>query len=135
MTEQPMTPRMSSSSYSAIVPAFSWANRRASAASAGCSFSARSAWATRPTLLGHWSLDHLFVDAPNRYVSDAGSRAPRASCETTDRGLVELARRVGYESGVLVQPAFKHAFGVAPRAYRDQPDTTSVMVDFVVRRR
>jgi hypothetical protein len=57
-----MTPRMSFSSYRQTIRVSSWANRRAIDASAGCSSSARSAWATSPTLNSPWSLDHLFVD-------------------------------------------------------------------------
>jgi AraC-like DNA-binding protein len=125
-----MTPRMFSSSYSWTIPALSWANRRASAVSAGCSFSARSAWATRPTLLGAG----VSTIAPIRYVSRRRLTGAARELRTTDRGLVEIARRAGYESEFSSSHAFKHAFGVAPRAY-NEPGATSVMADFLVRRR
>jgi len=64
----------------------------------------------------------------------AGSPAPPRQLRTSDLGLAGIARLAGYESEFSFSRAFKRAFGVAPRVYRDRDDGKAAMDDFVLER-
>ncbi len=64
----------------------------------------------------------LVGESPMRYVTRARLAHAAALLHSTDATLAEIARRTGYETEFSLSKAFKRAFGIAPGAYRGQPD-------------
>ena len=61
----------------------------------------------------------LTGDSPIRYVTRCRLARAARQLRTTDAALAEIARLAGYESVFSFSRAFKRAFGVAPRPYRE----------------
>jgi AraC-like DNA-binding protein len=76
----------------------------------------------------------LTGDSPIRYVTRCRLTRAARQLRTSDHGLAEIARLAGYESEFSFSRAFKRAFGVAPRAYRERGDGETAMNDFVFER-
>jgi AraC-like DNA-binding protein len=86
----------------------------------------RSAFAARfRTLTG---------DSPIRYVTRCRLARAARQLRTSHAGLAEIALLAGYESEFSFSRAFKRAFGVAPRAYREQDDESTAMNEFLTQR-
>jgi len=76
----------------------------------------------------------LTGDSPIRYVTRCRLTRAARQLRTSDLGLAEIGRLAGYESEFSFSRAFKRAFGVAPRAYRERDDGETAMNDFVLQR-
>src|SRR5262245_43937915 len=61
----------------------------------------------------------LTGDSPIRYLTRYRLARAATRLRTTDASLAEIGRRAGYESVFSFSRAFKRAFGVPPRAYRE----------------
>jgi AraC family transcriptional regulator len=55
---------------------------------------------------------------PHRYVVEARLRAARALIETTDLGMQEICRRLGFENRCAFARVFRQSFGMSPTAHR-----------------
>src|SRR5207244_733556 len=64
----------------------------------------------------------LTGDSPIRYVTRCRLARAARHLRTSRAGLAEIALLAGYESEFSFSRAFKRAFGVAPRSYREQTD-------------
>ena len=62
------------------------------------------------------------------------TRQSRPAAPHTDIALAGIARHAGYESEFSFSRAFKRAFGVAPRSYREQDDDKTAMNEFLIQR-
>jgi AraC-like DNA-binding protein len=87
-----------------------------------CSMS-RSAFAAR--------FRALTGDSPIRYVTRCRLTRAARQLRTGDAPLTEIALRAGYESEFSFSRAFKRAFGLAPRAYREQDEGSDALNDFL----
>jgi AraC-like DNA-binding protein len=91
---------------------------------AGLCAMSRSAFAAR--------FRRLTGDSPIRYVTRCRLTRAARQLRTSGVGLAEVARLAGYESEFSFSRAFKRAFGVAPRAYRQRDDGGEAMSDFLI---
>jgi AraC-like DNA-binding protein len=86
----------------------------------------RSAFAARfRTLTG---------DSPIRYATRCRLARAARQLRMSRAGLAEIALLAGYESEFSFSRAFKRAFGVAPRSYREQDDAKTAMNEFLIQR-
>ena len=92
---------------------------------AGLCAMSRSAFAAR--------FRRLTGDSPIRYVTRCRLARAARQLRTSDTGVAEIARRAGYESEFSFSRAFKRAFGVAPRLYREQDEGMTAMNEFVTK--
>jgi AraC-like DNA-binding protein len=75
----------------------------------------------------------LTGDSPIRYVTRCRLARAARQLATTDAALAEIARLAGYESVFSFSRAFKRAFGVAPRPYRERGGPTEALREFAAR--
>ena len=66
-----------------------------------------------------------------RYVTRSRLTRAARQLRTGDAPLTEIALRAGYESEFSFSRAFARAFGVAPRAYREEDEGGDAMNDFL----
>jgi AraC-like DNA-binding protein/mannose-6-phosphate isomerase-like protein (cupin superfamily) len=64
----------------------------------------------------------LVGESPRRYITRTRLAHAAALLHTTDASLAEIATRVGYATEFSFSKAFKRTLGVAPGAYRGQPN-------------
>jgi len=64
----------------------------------------------------------LVGESPRRYITRTRLAHAAALLHTTDASLTEIAVRAGYATEFSFGKAFKRTFGVAPGAYRGQPN-------------
>jgi AraC-like DNA-binding protein len=93
---------------------------------AGLCAMSRSAFAAR--------FRRLTGDSPIRYVTRCRLARAARQLRNGNLGLAEIAQRAGYESEFSFSRAFKRAFGVAPRVYRERDEGRAAMSDFLVQR-
>ena len=74
-------------------------------------------------------------DSPVRYVTRCRLARAARQLRMSRAGLAEIALLAGYESEFSFSRAFKRAFGVAPRAFREQDDESTAMNEFLAQRR
>src|SRR5262249_21113951 len=91
---------------------------------AGLCAMSRSAFATR--------VRALTGDSPIRYVTRCRLARAARQLRTSDATLAQLALLAGYESEFSLGRAFKRAFGVAPRSYREQEDEQTAMNEVLI---
>ena len=94
---------------------------------AGLCAMSRSAFATR--------FRALTGDSPIRYLIRCRLARAARQLRTSDATLAQIALVAGYESEFSFSRAFKRAFGVAPRSYREQEDEQTAMNELLVQRR
>src|SRR5207244_10188508 len=91
---------------------------------AGLCAMSRSAFASR--------FRALTGDSPIRYATRCRLNRAARQLRTSEATLAQIALLAGYESEFSFSRAFKRAFGIPPRAYRDQDDGTNAINDFLV---
>ena len=64
----------------------------------------------------------LVGESPRRYITRTRLAHAAALLHTTDASLAEIATQAGYATEFSFSKAFKRTFGVAPGAYRGQPN-------------
>jgi AraC-like DNA-binding protein/mannose-6-phosphate isomerase-like protein (cupin superfamily) len=75
---------------------------------------------SRSAFAGRFRL--LVGESPKRYITRMRLAHAAALLHKTDASLAEIATRAGYASEFSFGKAFKRGFGVAPGAYRGQPN-------------
>jgi AraC-like DNA-binding protein len=70
----------------------------------------------------------LVGESPQRYMTRTRLAHAAALLRTSDASLAQIAARTCYGSEFSFGKAFKRTFGVAPGAYRGQPDTPRVQL-------
>jgi AraC family transcriptional regulator, alkane utilization regulator len=73
----------------------------------------------------------LVGESPKRYVTRYRLNQAATLLHTTDLGLAGIARLAGYETEFSFNRAFKRAFGLAPGAYRGQPEDSTPDIEVV----
>src|SRR5215831_4401538 len=87
---------------------------------AGAVALSRSAFAAR--------FRELVGESPQRYMTRTRLAHAAALLRTSDASLAQIAARTCYGSEFSFGKAFKRTFGIAPGAYRGQPDTPRVQL-------
>jgi AraC-like DNA-binding protein len=64
----------------------------------------------------------LVGESPRRYITRTHMAHAAALLHTTDASLAQIATQAGYATEFSFSKAFKRTFGVAPGAYRGQPN-------------
>ena len=70
----------------------------------------------------------LVGESPQRYMTRTRLAHAAALLRTSDASLAQIAARTCYGSEFSFGKAFKRTFGIAPGAYRGQPDTPRVQL-------
>jgi AraC-like DNA-binding protein len=64
----------------------------------------------------------LVGESPRSYITRTRLAHAAGLLHTTDASLAQIAARAGYGTEFSLSKAFKRTFGVAPGAYRAQPN-------------
>jgi AraC-like DNA-binding protein len=75
----------------------------------------------------------LVGESPKRYITRTRLAHGAALLHSTDAPLAEIAARAGYGTEFSFGKAFKRTFGIAPGAYRGEPNGVPVSLPLVTR--